>query len=377
MDKFKIKDIFSFEKKIYNQAYSKKRLKRLISLLISVIILVVTIFLLVKIGYTMNSPKYLLGDGNYSYNFLQIIYISFFILAIVLFFIVFYKFLSFISVYSDSDILSSRCYVLTNDNSFFSLKFIEKFNKYAYNSSKTNVLDKTIMLSLRKLSLKKSQKGIDRKIQNKDINTDDLVECLEIVNVYKVFEKDDKIKFVCDYIDLLNDVYCKKKEIIIYKFFINWEKILEYLKEKENQQKVNIKGYKEGEHVGFVNFIINCCLNSTNKVGLYLIVLLIIWAIFIKRDFLLAIIYAELALSGLSIILYCEKQAFKFSDFKFKNDKTIILSKIKRHFVLIFSFCLLLIVLLFITKISISEFLFSLFFIGFFVVMIIWKISKN
>ncbi len=334
VDNLKIKKICLYNQKIYKQKNNKKKLKKVLSILISALIIAVLVFCYIKI-VTIEKPA----------KFLAYIGIILFVLSIVFFFIFLYFLLSFFQFITDKEILSSRCYIITNDNRLISLKFLGDIFYSRYDIVKDSVLDDIIKYIFFRKKLKDENQKNFEKIEKNNINFENVIDCLDIVNVYKIKEFNDKIQVTCDYLNLLNNTSCKNQTITIYKYYDNWENILDLLKSKIKNGKQKIDN-KDGEHRGFINFIVNCYKNKKNII-IYIIPFLVTIKDIMKistekkGDLIPIIIFYGLVVTIFSVIVYADKKALKYLTKDDKKEKEIILKQIKINILVLIVYSIL------------------------------------
>jgi len=156
----------------------------------------------------------------------------------------------------------------------------------------------------------------------------DLYECLNIANVYKLKEKEDCIEVLCDYVDLIKNTSCKRQSLTIYKYYENWEELLNKLKIQKDKIKKSLT-QEDGEHSGFVAFVLKSSLNKLNAIFFHgFIIFALIYSI--KEDYLSAI-FLEFGIATLIGILYSQMRALKYLYDNDEDTKEFLLSKIKNN----------------------------------------------
>lgn len=192
--------IFSFDPSEYNRINSPKSRKQLTSLLISVFIELGSI-----IGFIFTISN--LQPSTVSLIIRGVLLL----LAIIFFFVSFYKILIYFSKYSEIGIVSMRCYVI-NNNKLYSIMFFNELDE--------NILNEFFLT-----------KGMPKEEETDSLN---IIQCLEFTKVYSIQEFDDRFEIICDYLDVLNNNIKNKDKIVIYKYFQNLNDVIQKLNEIKN-----------------------------------------------------------------------------------------------------------------------------------------------
>lgn len=218
-NKIKITEVFLYNKTLYNQMNKKEMVKRIKWTLSSLLIVIVCTISYILIITNDNIDKFLA-------------ILSFILLALgfIAIFIFMYHLMSLLSLFSIKVVFSDRCYAVTDKNEIITFKYARNSYYFRYDLLKNNLLDEIINLLILQNSLNKENKEMLGKIEEKKMALTDLYECLNIVNVYEIKEKEDCIEVMCDYIDLIRNTSYKKQSLTIYKYFDNWEELLNKLK---------------------------------------------------------------------------------------------------------------------------------------------------
>lgn len=192
--------IFSFDPSEYNRINSPKSRKQLTSLLISVFI---------ELGSIIG---FIFTISNFQPSTVSLIIRGvLLLLAIIFFFVSFYKILIYFSKYSEIGIVSMRCYVI-NNNKLYSIMFFNELDE--------NILNEFFLT-----------KGMPKE---EDADSLNIIQCLEFTKVYSIQEFDDRFEIICDYLDVLNNNIKNKDKIVIYKYFQNLNEVIQKLNEIKN-----------------------------------------------------------------------------------------------------------------------------------------------
>ncbi len=334
-----IKKIYLFDKTTYKSVIKKERNKRIIWATISFLIMVFSVF------FVVYSIRHNLND-------LAVLGLIFIVLSIVFFFVFFYNILMLAGVFWGLEpIFSSRAYAITNNDEIITLKYEIDSYYYRYDVLKDNLLDDIVKLLAFQLSLSKETKEMGKEIEENTMVLNNLYECLNIINVYNVEEKEDKIEIVCDYIDLIKNTSCKKEKLTIFKYYENWEELLDSLKRKKDKPKKEIN-MQDGKHRNFVDFVIRSSENKNNAIALWITLIIVIRFI---TDVYAFAIGLEFYIVLLVSIIYMKKRALKYlyDDI----EKELLLRKMKIQTVALAIFLIVLIIHAFMHKEVISTLL--------------------
>lgn len=354
-NKVSVKNVYLYNKDLHNKNTKKEKKKRLIWTIVS---LLITLFSTFAIVYIIT---------NDLIKNLAILYFILMTLAIIFFFVFMYNLLSLASFFGLKPLFSDRAYAITNNDEIITFKYQRNSPYFRYNVLRGTLLDEIIKILTLKASVSKENKEMIEKINDNNMALNDLYECLNIVNVYKIKEKDDCIKIMCDYVDLIRNTSCKQQSLTIYKYYENWEELLDNLKKQKDKKKKSLT-QQDGEHSGFVDFILRCSLRKSNAIFFHAF---FTYAIIdsIKEEYLFAI-WVEFGIAILLSILYSQKRALSYLYNNENGEKEYLLKRIKNNKIVLAIYIMLLLVysimnikeipVIFLTAISIFVILFMI-----------------
>lgn len=224
----KIKEKYMFNKEkydIFNKEESSKYLKRLI---INIIVTLISGFIayigIFKTDSIVNETlEYITG-------------ISVFVFALSLIFFMYYASMYF-SYYSLKDVFSYSLFAITDDNKILKLGFVPSYSYMQYLMLNNGLIGRLAQAMLIKNAVVKDQQVIENQ-NNIDINS--IHYCIEIVNVYKIVNKNDSIEIECDYADYKTGEVKKHDKMKIYKSYDNFDSLLLYMQNMSKNDKSNI-----------------------------------------------------------------------------------------------------------------------------------------
>ena len=326
-NKVSIKNVYLYNKDLYNQATKKEKKKRIIWTIISLLITLLSAFTVVYI------------ITNDLIKNLPVLYCILMVLAIIFIFVFMYNFFSLASFLGLKVIFSDRAYAVTNNDEIITFKYERNSPYFRYDVLKGNLLDKIVKILALQISVSKENKEITEKIKENNMALNDLYECLNIVNVYKIKEKEDYIEIVCDYIDLLKNTSYKKQSLTIYKYYENWEELLNKLKIQKDKIKKTLT-QKDGENSGFVDFVLKCSLRKSNAIGFHVFfAFALIGSI---NDKYLFAFWLEIGIATLIGILYSQMRTLKYLYNNDDDTKEFFLRKIKNNKIVLAIYSMLL-----------------------------------
>lgn len=326
-NKISIKNVYLYNKDLHNQATKKEKKKRIIWTIVSLLITLLSAFAIVYI------------IANDLIKNLAILYFILMALAIILFFVFMYNFFSLVSFITQKVIFSDRAYAITNNDEIITFKYQRNSPYFRYNVLKGTLLDEIVKILTLQTSVSKENKEMIEKINDNNMALNDLYECLNIVNVYKIKEKEDCIKIMCDYVDLIRNTSCKKQLLTIYKYYENWEELLDNLKKQKDKKKQSLT-QQDGKHSGFVDFILRCSLRKSNAIFFHAF---FAYAIIdsIKEEYLFAI-WVEFGIAVLLSVLYSQKRALSYLYNNDNGEKEYLLKRIKNNKIVLAIYIMLL-----------------------------------
>lgn len=310
-----IKNVYLYNKTLHNKVIKKERKKRIIWIIVSLLIILISV----------SSFIYIVTNENLAKQW-AVLWILLMVLAIFSFFYLLYNLFTLGSFLTEKIIFSDRAYATTNNDEILTFKFERNSSYFRYDLLKGNLLDELVKVLVLQMSVSKENKEINQKIQDKNVLLNDLYECLNIVNVYKVVEKKDRIEIICDYINLINNTSCKKQSLTIYKYYDNWQDLLNKLKVKE-QKKKELITQENGEHSGFVTFVLNSSLRKSNAIVFHSVTILIL-ILSLKGEIDFGF-WLEFGVAVFISTLYCQKRALKYLYKDSMEENEFLLKKIK------------------------------------------------
>lgn len=353
-----IKNVYLYNKTLHNKVIKKERKKRIIWIIVSLLIILISAFSFICIVTNENLAKQW-----------AVLWILLMVLAIFSFFCLMYNLFTLGSFLTEKIIFSDRAYATTNNDEIITFKFERNSSYFRYDLLKGNLLDELVKVLVLQMSVSKENKEINQKIQDKNVLLNDLYECLNIVNVYKVVEKKDRIEIICDYINLINNTSCKKQLLTIYKYYDNWQDLLNKLKVKE-QKKKELITQENGEHSGFVTFVLR---SSSKSNQLHFHVIMILTSVFCLIDKIEIGLVFVFGMAYLISMLYCQKRALKYLYKDSMEEKEFLLKRIKINKITLVVYLISLIVYLVIYPEAIPTILFGA--ICIFIILFILKLK--
>lgn len=361
-NKVSIKKLYLYNKELHNQIIKKEKKKRLICTIVSLLIIVISVFGVVNI----------IVKDNWI-NYLVIVYFILMIMAGIFFFCFLHNLILLGNLFTEKALFLDRGYAITNKDEIITFKFNRSSPYFRYNILKNNLLDEVIKILSLQISIHKDKKKIKDKTKEKDIALNDLIECTNIINVYKIKENEDCIEILCDYVDLIKNTCRKKQPLTIYKYYEDWEEFLDKIKIQKDKIKKSLTK-EDGEHSGFVDFVLKSSLRKSNAIFFHTFFAYALLCS-IKEEYLFAL-WLEIGIASLIGILYFQKRALKYL---YKNDadaKEFLFNKIKNNKIVIAVYLILLIVYSIINIKEIPIILISAIFIYSILFVIIRKIEK-
>lgn len=354
-----IKNVYLYNKTLHNQVIKKERKKRIIWTIASLLIILISVF----------SFIYIVTNENLAKQW-AVLWILLMVLAIFSFFCLMYNLFTLGGFLTEKIIFSDRAYATTNNDEILTFKFERNSSYFRYDLLKGNLLDELVKVLVLQMSVSKENKEINQKIQDKNVLLNDLYECLNIVNVYKVVEKKDRIEIICDYINLINNTSCKKQSLTIYKYYDNWQDLLNKLKVKE-QKKKELITQENGEHSGFVTFVLNSSLRKSNAIVFHSVMILIL-ILSLKGEIDFGF-WLEFGVAVFISTLYCQKRSLKYLYKDSVEEKKFLLKRIKINKITLVVYSISLIVYLVIYSEAIPTILFGI--ICIFIILFILKLK--
>ena len=328
-NKVSIKNVYLYSKDLHNQATKKEKKKRIIWTIVSLLITLLSTFAMVYI------------ITNELIKNLAILYFILMALAIILFFVFMYNFFSLASFLTQKVIFSDRAYAITNDDEIITFKYERNSPYFRYDVLKGNLLDEMVKMLALQISVSKENKEMIEKINDKNLALNDLYECLDIKNVYKIKEKEDRIEIVCDYVDLIRNTSCKEQSLTIYKYYENWEELLDNLKSQKEKVKKSLN-QQDGKHSGFVDFVLKSSSRKSNAIFFHTFFTFALIGS-IKEEYLFAI-WLELGIAILISVLYSQKRALNYLYNNNNDTKKFLLKKINTNKIVLAIYSMLLLV---------------------------------
>lgn len=288
-------------------------------------------------------------------------------LGIIIFFPWFYYFMNFlISIFGNKTIFNDRCYIITN-NKFLSLKYGRNFSRIHLRPS-SNILPVLIEYIYNIHNINQENENIKQTIINNNINMDDLYSCIEIINVHNIKEFKDRYEIKCDYVEKIGNKNYVKDTLTIYKYYDNHNEIYNYLQSMSKDIKKEITRTDKNENI--LNFALKFCDNKM----IYIV----------STSFVLYELFTNLKEIPLNLVfvfymyfagVYILKKAKKYTD----NDeeKKKLNKSLKINSILMYISLILSIILPFILKTSFSMVISAYFFLGIFVLFIIFMFNKK
>lgn len=361
-----IKNVYLYNKTLHNKVIKKERKKRIIWIIVSLLIILISTF----------SFIYIVTNENLAKQW-AVLWILLMVLAIFSFFCLMYNLFTLGGFLTEKIIFSDRAYATTNNDEILTFKFERDSSYFRYDLLKGNLLDELVKVLALQMSVSKENKEINQKIQDKNVLLNDLYECLNIVNVYKVVEKKDRIEIICDYINLINNTSCKKQLLAIYEYYDNWQDLLNKLKVKE-QKKKELITQENGEHSGFVTFVLR---SSSKSNQLYFHVIMILTSVFCMiLTSVFCLIYENeigfvfvFGMAYLISMVYCQKRALKYLHKDSLEEKEFLMKRIKINKITLVVYLISLIVYLVIYPEAIPTILFGA--ICIFIILFILKLK--
>ena len=350
-----IKKVFLYDETCHKKA--NKQNEKIIKLKIFVSIILIFLFLLYYIIVINN-------DNSSKVSIL--IGLILFVSSFIIFLIFIYNIAMLMGNKIDETLFYNRCYILTTNGKFFTFKFNESLDFYKLtNEDLIDILEYFINKSRNNTEiLKKNEKRISFYIE-------EVIECTNIVNVYKIYNQNDSISFVCDFEDLINEFSFKNSKVTIYKYYFDWMEILEYLQNKIYASKEDIT-YKNGNYNKLVLFIMKM---SSININLILLMFFIVYLVIIKNLNTNICIILELLLIIMLSKFYLKRRMIKYTDDD--SQKLFLLKSMKIDLIFIVLYSIIFLLFLINNYIHIKELLIYLLIMIFFAILIIYKILKK
>lgn len=360
-DKLSIKNVFLYDDKLRDKIIQKERRKRIIWIVVSLLIMLVSVLFYFIILTNKNIPI-----------FLEILVLFLIALALVFFFVFFYNLLRLGQFGTEKKLLSSRAYAISSNDEIITFKFIMDSTYIRYDLLKNNLADELVKVLAWQMRANKEKKKFNHKIESNNVLLTDLEECLSIVNVYKVIEKENCIEIMCDYINLINNTACKNKSLTIYKCYDNFEELLNKLKKKEQKKKESIT-QENGEHDGFVKFVLGGSGWPNTFYFHAVMILVLLSSLKSKLNFGIVL---EFGIAYLIIMLYCQKRALKYLHKDSEEDRKFLLNRIKINMIILVLYSIFLIIYSIIYTEAIQVTLFGAICVFVVILLLILKIEK-
>lgn len=227
-----IKEKFMYNDSIYKKLRKKENIKKLKKLLFSFALFIISIIPILLLFMSDNNT-------NIPITYILIITTVLGTISILCFLLLSYHAIMFIIQLSDKELFFDRCYVITDENEFLSLKFANSYLMLQSDVVNNGVLDDLVRYLILKNSIEKEYEKV--KSVEKSAALDDLISCLKIVNVYSVKDDYDCIEVLCDCIELTTNKVLKKKKVHVYKCFDNFDRMKLFLEEMITKTKNEIE----------------------------------------------------------------------------------------------------------------------------------------
>lgn len=282
-------------------------------------------------------------------------------LILTLFLVFLYNLLLLIIINFDESLFSDRCYIITNDEKLYTIKFCYSLiNKNIDSDDLAKIIEYFIIDNKNECKYIK----LDEKI-----NIDEIVECTNFFNIRNIKEEEDFIEFTSDSNDLKNKCSFENKTYKIYKYYNNWNQILVYLQGKISK-KLEKSNYKSGEYNNFVSAIYKF---SSNSYDLFFLILILY---FMKNINVTTCVVFGIIIMFYLLILYLKKVALEHLDDK-PMQKFYLIKTIKKDsiFIIIYFIIFIILGIKFISQ-SIKIFI-ILMIISLFLILIANKIVKK
>lgn len=357
-----IKNVYLYNKTLHNKVIKKERRKRIIWIVVSLLIMLVSVLF-----------YFIILTNKYIPTFLAIIVLFLIALAVIFFFVFFYNLLRLGWFGTEKMLLSSRAYAISSNDEIITFKFIMDSTYMRYDLLKNNLADELVKVLAWQMSANKEKKKFNHKIESNNVLLTDLEDCLSIVNVYKVMEKENCIEIMCDYIDLINNTACKNKSLTIYKCYDNFEELLNKLKKKEQKKKKSIT-QENGEHDGFVKFVLGGS-GWSNTFSFHAAMILVLLSL-LKNEVLSIGFVLEFGMAFLICKLYCQKRALKYLHKDSEEDRNFLLKRIKINVITLVLYSIFLIIYSIIYTEAIQVTLFGAICVFVVILLLILKIEK-
>lgn len=227
-----IKEKFMYNDSIYKKLRKKENIKKLKKLLFSFALFIISIIPILLLFMSDDNT-------NIPITYILIITAVLVTIPILCFLLLSYHAIMFITQLSDKELFFDRCYVITDENEFLSLKFANSYLMLKSDVVNNGVLDDLVRYLILKNSIEKEYEKV--KSVEKSAALDDLISCLKIVNVYSVKDDYDCIEVLCDCIELTTNKVLKKKKVYVYKCFDNFDRMKLFLEEMITKTKNEIE----------------------------------------------------------------------------------------------------------------------------------------
>lgn len=353
-----VKKIFFYDNNLYKKIEKEKHRKWFLKIFIFLIIEVISVLYLI---YWINHKT----PSGIKETFAIISMI----LAFISIFPLFYNVLTITQIFNNKVIFSDRCYVITNDNKFLSLKFTRDLT-LLMNTSSESIFITILKLIYNKNNINADNERIKELALSNNVNLDDLYSCIQLINVYNIKEFYNRYEIKCDYEDKIEDENHLKETITIYKYFNGYEEIYKYLIDASNYKKEEINENQNKKNHNLVSFALSACDNKT-----------IYWvAAIVTLYYLLTDInslYAEFTIMFFLFFasVYVTKEAKKNASIE--SDTIKLNKKLKTDRIIMWILFTLSIVFSIIPKFNIKNLLLIYVTIWFFVILIILRFRKK
>ena len=224
----KIKENFMFNKEEYDKYNKKEARKYLKRLIINIVITLVSGFIAYLGSFKLDSVV------NETLGFIA--GISVFVFAISCIFLMYYLSM-YGSYYSLKDVFSYSLFAITDDNKLLKVGFVPSYSYMQYLMLNNGLIGRLAQAMLIKNAVIKDQRAIENQDEI-DINL--IHYCLEISNIYKIENKDDRIEIDCDYVDYKTGEIKKHDKMKIYKSYDYFDSLLLYMQNMSKNDKRDI-----------------------------------------------------------------------------------------------------------------------------------------
>ena len=329
-----IKNVYLYNKTLHNQVIKK----RIIWVIASLLIILIFVFSFIYI-----ETNYIVTNEILAKQW-AVLWILLMVLAFFSFFCLIYNLFTLGSFPTEKIIFSDRVYATTNNDEILTFKFERNLPYIRYDLLKDNLLDEFVKVLVLQMRVSKENQEINQKIQDKNVLLNDLYECLNIINVYKVVEKRDHIEIICDYIDLINNTSGKKQSLAIYKYYDNWQELLNKLKVKKQKKKEFITQENE-ESSRLVTSALRSSSKSNQRYFHVNMILISVYCLIYGNGNEIALIFV-FGIDFIISTLHCQKRALKYLHKDSMEENEFLLKGIKINEITLVAYSILLIVYL-------------------------------